>query len=62
MGDTCSYVCSQTWLDEAKTNISLSPTISFFNKNDNLAYFEIYGELSSGLSFIFSSLLVFSHH
>ena len=50
-GDTCSYVCPQTWLNEARTNIGLSPTVSFLNENDSFAYFEILGELSSGQSF-----------
>ena len=50
-GDKCSYVCPQTWLYEARTNIALSPTMGFFNENDSLAYFAILGELSSGLSF-----------
>ena len=51
-GDTCSYVCPQTWLNNASTNIGLSPTMGFLNENDSLAYFAILGELSSGLSFI----------
>ena len=34
-----------------RTNIGLSPTISFLNEDDSSAYFEISGELSSGLSF-----------
>ena len=50
-GGTCSYVCPQTWLNEARANIGLSPTMGFLNENDSLAYFEILGELSSGLSF-----------
>ena len=50
-GDTCSYVYPQTWLNEARTNIGLSPTMGFLNENESLAYFEILGELSSGLSF-----------
>ena len=46
-GDTCSYVCPQTWLNEARRNIGLSPAMGFLNKNDSLAYFEILpGELS----------------
>ena len=48
--DTCSYVCPQTWLNETRTNIGLSPTIGFLNEDDSSAYFEIL-ELSSGLSF-----------
>ena len=51
MRDTCSYVCPQTCSDEARTNIGLSPTMHFLNKIDSLAYFAIWGELSSGLSF-----------
>ena len=51
MRDTCSYDCSQTWLNEARTNIGLSPTMGFSNENDSLAYFEILKKLSSGLSF-----------
>ena len=50
-GDTCSYVCPQTWLNETRTNIGRSPTMGFLNENDSLAYFEILGELSSDLSF-----------
>ena len=49
--DTCSYVCPQTWLNEARTNIGLSLTMGFYNEKDSLAYFEILRELSSGLSF-----------
>ena len=36
-GDACFYVYLQTWL-HPKTN---SPTMSFLNENDSLAYFEI---------------------
>ena len=63
-GDTCSYVCPQTWLNEAKTNIGMSPTMGFLNENVSLAYFAILGELSSGLPFIvgFFKTYVFSHH
>ena len=43
--------CPQTWLNEARTNIDMYPTIGFFNENDGLAYFAILGDLSSGLSF-----------
>ena len=50
--DTCFYVCPQTWLNEARTDIGLSPTMGFLNENDSLAYFAILGELSSGLSTI----------
>ena len=53
-GDTCSYVCPQTWLNEAeaRTSIGLSPTMGFLNENDILALiFAILGELLSGLSF-----------
>ena len=50
-GDTCSYVCPQTWLNEARINTGLSPTIDFLDENDSLAYFEILGELPAGLSF-----------
>ena len=50
-GDTCSYVDPQTWLNETRTNIGLSPTMGFLNENDSLAYSAILGELSSGLSF-----------
>ena len=50
-GDTCSYVCPQTWLNEVRTNIGLSRTMGFLNGNDSLPYFAIFGELSSGLSF-----------
>ena len=31
--------------------MSLSPTMGFLNENDNLAYFAILGQSSSGLSF-----------
>ena len=44
-GDICSYVCPQTWLNDARTNIGLSPTMSFLNENDSLAYFVILREL-----------------
>ena len=47
----CSYVCPQTWLNEARTNIGMSLTMGFLNENDSLAYFEILGELSPGLYF-----------
>ena len=50
-GDTCSNVFPQTWLNEARTNIGLSPAVGFMNENDRLAYFAILGELSSYLSF-----------
>ena len=40
-GDTRSYVCPQTWLNEARINIGLSPTVGFLNENDCLAYFAI---------------------
>ena len=58
-GDTCSYVCPQTWLNEARTNIGLSPTMGFSNENDSLAYFEILGELPSGLSFTVGFFMTF---
>ena len=65
-GDTCSYVCPQTWLNESRTNIGLSPTMGFCNENDSLAYLAILGDLSSGLSFtvhvLFQDLKVFSHY
>ena len=51
LGDTGSYVCSQTCLNEAKTNIGLSSTMGFLNESDSLAYFSIFGESSSGISF-----------
>ena len=50
-GDICSNVCPQTWLNGARTNIGLSPTLSSLNENDSLAYFAILGELSLGMSF-----------
>ena len=37
-------------LNEARTNIGLSPAMGFLNENDSLAYFAILRELSSGLS------------
>ena len=43
-------LCLQTWLNKARTNICLSTTMGFLNENNSLAYFEILGELSSGLS------------
>ena len=49
--DTCSCACPQTWLNETRTNIGLSPTMGVLNENDSLAYFAILGKLSSGLSF-----------
>ena len=49
-GDTCSNVCPQTWLNEDRTNTGLSPTKGSLNINDILAYFDILGELPSGLS------------
>ena len=49
-GDTYFYVCLQTWFNEARTNIGMSPTMEFLNENDSLAYYAILGELSSGLS------------
>ena len=36
-GDKCSYVCPQTWLNQARRNITLSPTMGFFmflNENE----------------------------
>ena len=44
-------VCPQTWLNEARTSIGLSPTLGFLNETDTygLIYFEILRELSSGL-------------
>ena len=54
--NTCSYVCPQTWFNEARTNIDLSPTMDFLNENDSLAYFAILRELSSGLSGLFQNL------
>ena len=61
-GDTCSYVCPPTWLNEGRINIGLFPTMGFFNENDSLAYLAILGELSSGLSFTvgFSRLCLLS--
>ena len=41
-------------LNEARTNIDLSPTMGLLNENDSLAYFEILGELSSAVSPFFS--------
>ena len=61
--DTCSYVCPHTWLNEARTNIGVSPTVGSLNEYDSLAYFEILEEFSSGLSFtvgFFKSLSVLS--
>ena len=63
-GDICSYVCRQTWLNEARMNIGLSPTMDFLNENDSSAYFAIMGELLSDLSFTvgFSRFYVFCHY
>ena len=61
--DTCSYICPQTWLNEARANIGLSLTMGFLNENDSLAYFAILEELSSGLYFtvgFFNTLSLFS--
>ena len=50
-GDTCSYVCYQIWLNEARANLGLSPTMGFLNENDSLANYDtILEELSPGLS------------
>ena len=38
-------------LNEAKTTIGLPLTMGFLNENNSLAYFAIFGELLSGLSF-----------
>ena len=32
-GDTCPYVCPQTGLNKAQTNIALSQTMGFLNEN-----------------------------
>ena len=58
------FVCQQTWLNEARTNIGLSTTIGFLNDNDSLVYFAIFGELPSDLSFtvVFFKTSVFSHY
>ena len=42
---TCSYVGSQTWLNDARTNIGLSQTMGFLNENDSLAYFANFGRI-----------------
>ena len=40
------FIClSQTWLNEARTYIGLSPTMGFSNENDSLAYFAILGRI-----------------
>ena len=44
-GDTCSYVCHQTWLNESRTNIGLSPTMGFLNENDCLELFCNFGKI-----------------
>ena len=59
-GDICSYVCPQTWLNEARTNVGLSPTMGFLNENDSLAYFAMLVELLSGLSVGFFKTFKFS--
>ena len=43
-------------VNQASTNIGLSPTMDFLNENYSLAYFAILRELSSGLSFTVSFL------
>ena len=54
------FLClSQTWLNDVKTNIGLSPTIGFLNENDSLAYFESWQEWSSCLSFTVGFLKTF---
>ena len=45
-----SHASLQTWLNLARTNIGLSQTMGFLNKNDSSADLAILGELSSGLS------------
>ena len=52
------------WLNEARTNIGLSPNMDFLNENATLAYFVIFRELLPGLSFTvdFFKTKVFSHH
>ena len=36
------FLClSPDWLNEARTNIGLSPTMGFLNENNSLAYFAI---------------------
>ena len=49
--DTSFYICPQTWLNEARTNRYVPPTMAFLNEKDSLAYSAMLGELSSGLSF-----------
>ena len=58
--DTCSYVCPETWLNDARANICLSKTMGFLDENDSLAYFVILGELSSGLSSTVSFFMTIS--
>ena len=41
-GDTCPYVCPQTWLNETRTNIGLSPTMGFLNENDSMADLQVW--------------------
>ena len=61
-GDTYSYVCPQTWLNEARTNIGLFTTMFVLNENDSLAYFAYLGELSSGLSYTMGFFKTLSFH
>ena len=39
----------QTWLNDAGATIGLSPIMGLLNGNENVAYFAVLGELSSGL-------------
>ena len=55
------FLCfPQTWFNEARTNVGLSPTMDFFNENDSLACFAILGELSSFTVAFFKTLSLLS--
>ena len=64
--DTCPYVCPQTGLNKAQTNIALSQIMGFFNENMTWVFFVYFGQLLSGLSLIvgffknFEIVIVFS--
>ena len=48
---SCSYVCPQTWLNEARKNTDLSPAMGFLNENGSFTCFAILREFSSDLCF-----------
>ena len=63
IGYAGTYVCLQTWLNEARTNIGLSPTVGFLNENDSwliLQFLENCRQVCL-LLWAFSRLQVFPH-